>query len=392
MEKHKKAILSSIFVLFIGLLVLPVIQRKFELINIKPLHGAFKKTEIDSLSIETVLNGEYQEKVGKNVKENIGFRSLFVRINNQIDFSLFHKTNATSVLFGKDDYLFEQVYIDAYYGNDFKGEKFIKNKVYKLAKVVDTLEKLGKPLLIVIAPNKVHYYPEKISDNLKQSKNDSSNYEYYLEGFNKHKLNIIDVNKWFVNEKATTEFPLFAKTGIHWSRYGEITFADSLTKKLEKISGKDIPNLLISGNKISDKPVLFDNDLEVILNLFSRIDNEPLAYPEYSYETYEGKDSLKTMVVSDSFYWGLFNSGYSKNVLAGGRFWYYFMNIYPNDTGKELLSWQLDLKENIEKNDAIVIICTEGNLAKFSFGFINRAFLTYFPEEDKKMAAENKTN
>jgi hypothetical protein len=389
MEKKKNILLLSAFILFISLLIVPVLQRQFNFIDQKPLHGAFLKTDIDSLSLESILSTKYQNKVEKNVKENIGFRNLFVRTNNQINFSLFHKTNATSVLFGKDDYLFEQIYIDAYYGNEFKGKKFIDNKVYKLAKVVDTLEKLGKDLLIVIAPNKVHYYPEKISDKLKQPINDSSNYEYYLKGFKKENLNIIDVNEWFVNEKENTEFPLFTKTGIHWSRYGEVMFADSLTKKLESITHKNLPNLLISENEISNKAKVNDADLENVLNLLFPMSNEPLAYPKYSYESYEDKDSLKTMVISDSFYWGLFNSGYSKNVLAGGRFWYYFMQIYPNDTGKEILSWQLDLKDYISKNDAVVIICTEGNLSKFSFGFINRAFLSYFPEEDKKMAAEN---
>ena len=83
-------------------------------------------------------------------------------MNNQLDFTFFKKTNAAEVIAGKDDYLFEETYIQSYNGTDFIGKQLIDNQILKMHFVQKELARMNKKFIIVIAPNKARYYFDKI--------------------------------------------------------------------------------------------------------------------------------------------------------------------------------------------------------------------------------------
>src|SRR5690606_16381177 len=94
------------------------------------------------------------------INDEIGFKPWFVKIKNQIEYSLFDKVNASNVIVGKNDVLFQDFYISALLGHDFLGEETIKTKVSKLKYVQDELAKNNVQFLFVIAPGKASFYPE----------------------------------------------------------------------------------------------------------------------------------------------------------------------------------------------------------------------------------------
>ena len=55
--------------------------------------------------------GVYQKRLDNKLASDFGFRSLLIKINNQLNFSLFNKVNAKGVIAGKENYLFETTYI-----------------------------------------------------------------------------------------------------------------------------------------------------------------------------------------------------------------------------------------------------------------------------------------
>ena len=66
------------------------------------------------------------------------------------------------VVIGKENYLYEKGYIDAFFGVDFIGHDSIAISAYKLKMIQDTLAKLNKTLLIILAPGKGDFFPEYI--------------------------------------------------------------------------------------------------------------------------------------------------------------------------------------------------------------------------------------
>ena len=106
-----------------------------------------------------------------------------------------------------------------------------------------------------------------------------------------------------------------------------------------------------------------------------------MAYPTFEVIK-PSRNKHKTMVIADSYYWGMFNSGFSTNVFNKGRFWFYNQEVYPDHYEKPTLVSSLDFKKEIAENDVIVLLSTDANLFRFPFGF-SELFFQNFPPSVK---------
>lgn len=359
----KKSLLIGIFTI----LFLPLIQSLFSLVVIPPLKGDVSLPNNIDLTINTWISGEYQEKKEEYINDAFGFRSLFVRLNNQVAYSLFHKAKANGVIIGKDNYLFEEAYINAYTGKDFLGEDSISHTINRLKFISDTLNKLGKQLIIVFAAGKASYYPEFIPDSYLPI-NEKTNYKLLSSKSSEAGLNIIDFNKWFMDKKQSSKYPLYPKYGIHWSMYSNVFVSDSLIRKIEYLRGIDLPKLNITEVQMK-KPFDQDYDIADGMNLLFKLKSFDMAYPITTIENSNAKHKPKVLVISDSFYWGLYNLGIS-NCFENSHFWYYNKQVFPESATKELLTSELNIGDELQKHEVIVILATEATLPKLGWGFI----------------------
>ncbi len=330
----KEFIKKIIFVGVIVLLFIPMTQQYFKVFELEKLRGSFKEAEPAELSWESWFDGKYQSQSEKRLNDVIGFRPFFVRLCNQFHYSLFSNARANSVLVGKNSYLYERGYINAYYGTDFIGKDTIREKVRKLKAVQEALKKENTELVVVFAPGKATFYPEFIPSDLEQEKG-ITNFEVYLKECQSQKVNHIDFNTWFCQMKDTSQYPLIPKTGIHWSSYGEYLAADSLISYIQWQQNKEIPSMQLTGITTSTIMRNSDGDIERGMNLLFNIPDLEMAYPSFKIID-EGKTKVKAVVISDSFYWGMFNWGISKRVFQDGKFWYYNKAIYPDSYKKSL--------------------------------------------------------
>lgn len=321
--------------------------------------------------------GDYFESVSEYRNQNFGLRPLYVRLRNQIDYSIFNKPNAKSVVIGKEGYLFEKRYIDAYYGRDFIGEDSIKHKVEKLKFVQEQLKELNKLLLVVVAPGKASFYPEHIPDHLKSEKK-RTNYEAYIEYFNSEGINHIDFSANYLSRKNKTQHILYPKTGIHWSQYGMYYSLDSIVHYIEDKKGIDLPELEISGTKKSDQAQFKDNDVERGLNLFLGLDHPKMSYPEFKIIPDGEKVRPKVLTVADSFYWQLYDLEISDKLFGNSKFWFYNSVVYPDSKyGRGFVfSKDKNLFEEIQKTDVVILMASEANMYKFCFDFIEQSYET----------------
>lgn len=371
MVKYLQSIRKVLFVLMLLMLVLPYLQDVLYLVKLTPLRGALTTNEKSNFSFGKWFSGEYQEKQEQYVNENFGLRNLFIRINNQIAFSLFNKAKANGVIIGKNDYLYEEGYIKAYYGSDYIGTDSINNRIQKLKYIQDTLQKLHKDLIIVFAAGKGSFYPEYFPNDMK-SKRSITNLQKHTELAQKYSLNYINFNSYFVKNKQTSKYPLYPKYGIHWSTYGMCIAADSIIHYIEQKRKIDMPS--IYWDKIDiDEPRESDYDIADGMNLKCKLKSFKMGYPQIKYESDSLKVKPSVLVISDSFYWGLFNFGIT-NTFSKSQFWYYNEQIYPESYNSPLNTKDVNLKDEINKYDVIIIMATEVTLPKLGWGFIENTY------------------
>lgn len=360
-----------LFCVILGLLLVPLIQNKFEFIKLTPLKGAINQPEKKYITLKDWFSGDYQLQEEKYLNETFGFRNIFIRINNQIAFSLFNKAKANGVIIGKNNYLYEENYIKAYYGTDFVGVDSITHRIEKLRFVQDTLSKMNKTLMVVFAPGKGSFYPEYFPKEYMKEKG-PTNYECYIKLAKEHGLNYIDFNKYFLEHKGKSKYPLYPQYGIHWSNYGACLAADSMVKYIENIRKIDMPNLYWNEVEIADAKES-DYDIGDGMNLLVYLKSNKMAYPIVKIQPDEGKIKPSAIVVADSYYWLMFGNTFSRT-LSDNQFWFYNKQVYPEWYQNGLETSQVNLKDEIQKHDVIIIMATEASLPKLGWGFIENTY------------------
>ncbi|MBE9492048.1 MAG: hypothetical protein IMY70_04125 [Bacteroidetes bacterium] len=377
MDKKIKYILFSIILL---LLVLPAIQNQFHLFSIKPLKGDFVPAPKPELNANNWFNGEYQAKYDDFLEQHIGLRSSLVRLNNQIDFSLFKKPNAEGIVIGKKRHMYEADYIRAYLGNDFVGKSIIDKKLGRFKFLQQHLkDEYDIDLILVFEPGKASFYPEYIPDHYNISGKTITNYEYYTQKADELDIRHIDFNKYYKTLKNTARYPIYTKNGVHWSIYGMTFAADSIINYIEYIRQIDMPEMYLDRWELSVIPRRTDNDVSKTMNLFWEPPLDTMAYPVYSYEVNEKKDRPMVLVIGDSFYWNIFNTGLPKNLFGNEAFWYFYSKVYPDNYIKPVNVGDLDIKSEIEKQDVVFLMVTERFMYIFDWGFTDDLYELYAP-------------
>lgn len=375
-------------IMLLVILLLPMPQQFFRIVKIKPLRGAIEEIKAPFFSLETWFDESFQINWEAFMNQHFGFREAFVRIYNQIDYSLFNRINARSAIIGKENYLYEENYIKAWLGTDFVGDKKIKQDMYRLLRVRDTLMKQGKQIMVVFAPGKGSFFPEYIPDSFAKQKRKQNNHDAYAEALKQTGINFLDIQHWFLQMKATSPYPLYGKCGVHWSLYGEALSADTLIAFLNKTYGYHLADLVIDSVEWSDKNKGGDYDMGDGLNMLFHLKTYPMGYPVFHFKRDAFTDSPKIMVMADSYYWGMYNFGMSEHVFGNGQFWYYNNEIYCKTWDKPLRLFDAELLDELNKHELIVILQTDAGLHRMSYGLIENLYDAYFTKDPAKSSVK----
>ena len=346
----------------------PIAQSNFNLLKLYKLAGDNVVANDTSLTISNYLSGDFQRKKDDQLASNFGFRSLLIKINNQINFSCFNMVNAQGVIAGKENYLFETTYIDAFNGKDYMGLDNINDYLNRLEIISNKLLKLNKQIILVIAPSKPSFYREFLP---KLQKHNISNYEVISCELKKRSILKIDFSNWFNKTKHQSKYPLYPKHGNHWSMYGSFLAADSIINYIESLRAIDLPNLQLK--KITlEQPKNEDKDIEYGINLLVKLPSFDLATPTVETESMFGKAKTNVLFIGDSFFWNIYNLGILKS-FQKSSFWYYNQAVYPMSYIKQTSVKDLSINDEINQQDVIIILATESNISSFGWGFLDVA-------------------
>ena len=369
------------FYLHLLLMGLPVLQMTFHLFKEKPLNGAFTLADKPVLSKESWMNGSFQSGVEKYLKDHAGFRNFLVRLQNQIDFTFFKEAHAEGVVIGKQRQLYEYDYIRAWLAEDYPGDSFVEKKLLRLKYVQEYLKKeKGIDLVLVFEPGKASYYPEFIPEKYTSEKDGLSTYGLYRKKADELGVDFIDFNQYFLDLKQESAYPLFPRSGTHWSLYGMQFAADSLLNFIEKRKGIQLTGVRADTLETSQIPKDTDDDVLKTMNTLFGNRSETLAYPKFTFDTIHPGKKPMVLVVADSYYWNIFNSRIPKYVFANEAFWYFNSRVYPDYYYEPKYTKDLDFQKETEKQDLIFLMVTERFVHKFDWRFIDQLYDLYTPD------------
>ncbi len=357
------------------LLLIPAIDGVFNIIDDRKLDGAVVLSDDAAFSWKGWWDGSWQPGKEAFLNDHFGYRGFFVRLYHELDFRIFGNLHARSVIYGKEGYLYEKDYITSYYGEDYIGHANISDYVHLIKRVQDIIEQQGKTFLLVIASDKGSFYPEYFPDDMRRDKRDTTNYQVFLEEAKKSGIHFMDLSAQHRALKGKTEYLLYPKNGIHWSTYAMFLAADTMIKYIEQHQHLVLPHYRWSETELLHEKDQ-DYDLGRGLNLLFPLSGPKLGYPKAHTDFTNVKKKLSSVIIADSFYWGLFNMGFSE-MFSDSKFWFYNNEIYPDHYNSPTFTRDVDIKETIGKNDVFILMATEHNAYRVGWGFINRVAEAY---------------
>jgi hypothetical protein len=377
-----------VLVLFTGMiLLLPLLQFCFNFIESKPLDGdAVSTAQKPELSSESYWDLSWQDNYSRFFNDNFGFRTDYIRFINQLRYCLFNESTARSVVVGKQGEFFTESYIKDYIGASYVGTEKIVNNVTKIKQLQDSLSARGKDLIVVFAPGKASYYPELIPDRYMNKKKDSTNYTVYASQFIKHKVNFIDLNKWFYEQKTKFKHPVYPKYGAHWNHYGMNLGLDSIIKYIEKLRNINLPDYNFTDHiEYSDELTGHDFDIGILLNLMVPVKKDKNPYPKYTFATSGNFTKPSVLTVGDSYWWCMLDDNLPGHFFADDEFWFYNEDVVRNTQKTGEKAKKVNYSSCIVQKDVVLLVATEATFYLFPYGFIDSAYDLYCKDHSKRI-------
>ena len=332
MKAHFHKIL---FIATITVFVIILIQTLWHPINFRPLKGVTVKTELPKFTFKSYRNNTFQSQFEKYNKENFGFREWTFRMYNQYIWSCYDKTNAFVVIEGKDGYLYEKEFVrDHYESLMYKHtddtttmKELLETEALRLWKVQELLKEHDIHIFANLIPGKDIIYPEYLPENTYTRPDGIHAYDYYKPRFDDLGINYIDNVTYFQDIKDKVDYPLFPKTGTHWTNIAATHAFDSIIRYMEVLGNKNLLNVELS-EKYPDKTRQPDDDLEQLINIIFKLRPNTNYYTDVTVIPDSTAVKPKLITIGDSYFWTIsYNIPLSK-IFSESPYWYYNSTIY----------------------------------------------------------------
>lgn len=381
MNKKFKYFLASLCVF---VLLLPAMEFKLQLFDCEPLQGGVNIANEPELNKKAYWSLKWQEEYGKYINDNFGFRPWFVKLINQIRFSLFNTSKAQGVIIGKNNEMFIESYINEYIGRNFLGNSIIQENVRKIKLVQDSLKARNIDLVIVFAPGKAGFNADLLPDSYLSKKKDSTNYNSYRNLFLKNEVNFIDLNAWFTQQKNNFKYPVFPKYGAHWNHYGMCLALDSLIRYIENHRNIQLPDFNYSKINFDSDLKGNDFDIGILTNLMFPVQKDVNPYPIYKFSSSTEVSKPDVLFIGDSYWWCLVGDNIPSRLFKEDEYWFYNKDVLIKNSKQEKTADKLNLSASIAQRDVIVLMATEATYYMFPYGFIDKLYKLKCEDHSKR--------
>lgn len=343
--------------------------------KVRMLYGEQEIPSCPKFTLHKWVDGNFTQLFERYVETHVGFRRFFIRLRNSVRYTFLNKSNE-QVVMGKNNVLYEKNYIRALYGED-SAYNAIQTQVARLKTVSDTLNAKGIKLLVILAPGKATMYPDEIPFEFSRGKKiNPVNYLTWKKELSKNGMPFIDMRSWFKQMHDTSSIPVFTRLGVHWTVYGSYLAADSMLAFMEHMGNWNLGRVTWTESERTTKYRQTDADLMEIMNLLNDLPSDELVYPKVTYT--QGKDKPNVLAIGDSYYWSLMcDSIHDKMFADSSHFWFYNDKVFGKNSLFQRMVTPSTIKEEVEKRNMIILLCTEPNLYNFPFKFGDQLYDLY---------------
>ena len=190
--------------------------------------------------------------------DHFGFRKRLVTWNNEWKHELFHEAPFSSVITGRDGWLFLASYrmIEHYCGLSRLSQQDLESWQKLLEARREWLAGQGAKYVFVIAPDKHSIYPEYLPEWLKRGPQPSK-LDQFVEYMRKHStLEVLDLRPALMAAKKTNL--VYSLTDTHWSAFGAFIAYQELIKAVSRQMPCSAPLPIES---FESKPLVQQGDL-----------------------------------------------------------------------------------------------------------------------------------
>ena len=346
------------------------------------LGGVTKQQKTLSFSLEKFFNGSYQQKFEKWFIRSLGVRSLLVKTDNQINYSLFSQLSSSrggKALLGKDGHLIEKIYLKRAQGALTPKKKKLLEKVREIRKLNRLLLERNTTLIILVSANKPSTYPEIIPYSYAVPKRFISEYrgaKFLISALRDASIPVVSGAEIFEKITDKERKLLFAKTGTHWSELGSCYALSGLINTIREIDLEFKGALTCKTDGYRDFPLPIDRDLLSVANLWfpeKLIAKAPKVLRETISQPKNQRSSI--LFVGTSYLWSLFHHLNKTPFFSERDMYYYFKRSVPYPRGKERKIERSDPKwvQRALKHRYIVLEVNEAFPHRLGYGFPKRA-------------------
>ncbi len=227
---------SLLFLVIVAVcLVVPLVQTLLPVFPnlVAPLEERRQPLPFPSPKLLLQANGNFADGLNAWFDDRVGFRDLFIRTKNQIDYSLF--ATSRKVYVGKDGWLFDRDPVDPLAELTPAKMTALKQSFVTLAEV---LARRGIRLVVVGHPDKVRIYPEMAPPSmpLPLPNDNVSKFRQFLA--REPSLIFIDAEAILRKEKTRTSEHLFAKTDLHETEVGALPVVMEIIARIAEAEGR----------------------------------------------------------------------------------------------------------------------------------------------------------
>jgi hypothetical protein len=366
--------LAWLGILFFTLvLLLPTSQMRFHFVHETRLHGMAPETRRPPLTLAEWWSGNFQRQFQAWFDENLGLRGYFIKIDNQIGYTVFHEAWSRSVdrpAVGLNGFIYEDVFLDALNGSTSPAEPELAALAHRLRLLQDGLAQRGIAFVFLIAPSKAATYPEFVPPRflLPPNQRRETTYARMLPWLRREGVRFVDGHALFKAERESSSVLLFPPGGIHWNRYGAHFAVKAIWKALggqmtQPLVGVRCASLALATTPLSDGGDE-EMDVEHLLNVV-RVRHGAWKFPRPTFVSDSTAHPFhpRIVVIGDSFSWMLTRILSEQRMVSTIDYYYYFTKHFritsPSPEPVKVPFDTVDWEKDILTTDAILLEVNE---------------------------------
>lgn len=386
MDKQRHHIIQ--FACIMALLAAIVLQGFTNVVKMKPLspYTSHFVVEPQALTFKTYLDGSYQKHLAQNARKHTGFVEFFSRCHHQVAYSCFGKIANPNVIEGKHHELLLKGNIDDVtgkllllkYGSIENAKAEAQKNVAATLTLMNTLRQHGTQFLFVFCPTKPMVYPEYLPEPYQDELSDFCLEDYYVQLFKENDIPHIDFHSYFKTIKDTFPYPLYTRTGSHWAASTMPFVCDSLFRKLEEISGCQLPSINYIDPNLGSRYTEQDGELEHSLDLLFPMAKPKVPRPVFALQDTVGKSRSNLVVVGDGYFVPLEKTCFLEAFHTWNYLKYndYVISSNPDYSWKHFKNLP-DARQVLENADFVMAVYTSNYLFDYMNGFAQSAIELY---------------